>query len=257
MRLRLVPAETNYDFFRYRYVTMGASVVAIIASIIFLYIVGVPPTALAGLGIAGGVGAYALTMANQILISNIFAGLVLYFDRPFGPGDWIITQGGALEGTVKKIGLRLTVLTGFDQRPIYVPNSIFNSTPTTNASRMSNRRIKQYVGVRYADFSRVPDIVADIRAYLAGHEGIDHTRTTIVSLVNGSTRMGSSIEGCYGSSSINMQIYAYTRITNWAGFQELQDEIMLRVGQIILDNGAQIAFPTTTIDLPDKPLPQS
>ena len=122
---------------------------------------------------------------------------------------------------------------------------------------MSNRRIKQYVGVRYADFSRVPDIIADIRAYLAGHEGIDHTRTTIVSLVNGSTRMGSSIEGCYGSSSINMQIYAYTRITNWAGFQELQDEIMLRVGQIILDNGAQIAFPTTTIDLPDKPLPQS
>ncbi len=40
MRLRLVPAETNYDFFRYRYVTMGASVVAIIASIILWLVVG-------------------------------------------------------------------------------------------------------------------------------------------------------------------------------------------------------------------------
>ncbi len=27
---------------------------------------------------------------------------------------------------------------------------------------------------------------------------------------------------------------------------------MLRVGRVILDNDAQIAFPTTTIDLPDK-----
>lgn len=232
-------------------------VIYTIALIVFLYIIGVPPTALAGLSIAGGVGAYALTMANQILISNIFAGLVLYFDRPFGPGDWIITQGGTLEGTVKKIGLRLTVLTGFDGRPIYVPNSIFNSTPTTNASRMSNRRIKQFVGVRYSDFSRVSKVIADIHAYIAAHNGIDHSRTTIVSLVDGSTMMGSSIEGCYGSSSINLQIYAYTKITNWIGFQKLQDEIMLRVGQIILDNGAQIAFPTTTIDLPEKPLPQS
>jgi MscS family membrane protein len=92
----------------------------------------------------------------------------------------------------------------------------------------------------------------DIRDYIDGHSEIDHNRTKIVSLVNGSTVMGSSIEGCYGSSSINMQIYVFTKVTNWVRFQNLQDEIMLRVGQIILDNDAQIAFPTTTIDLPDK-----
>lgn len=40
MRLRLVPAETNYDFFRYRYLTIGASVVAFIASIILWLTVG-------------------------------------------------------------------------------------------------------------------------------------------------------------------------------------------------------------------------
>ncbi len=40
MRLRLVPQETNYDFFRYRTVTFGASVVAVIASIILWLVVG-------------------------------------------------------------------------------------------------------------------------------------------------------------------------------------------------------------------------
>ena len=222
------------------------------AGLILLGIMGVPPSALAGLGVAGGLGAYALTMANQILISNIFAGFVLYFDRPFGPGDWIITDNGRIEGTVVRIGLRLTMITGFDQRPIYVPNSTFNSTPTTNASRMNNRRIKQFVGVRYADFSKLETIMTDIRTYLGEHPQIDQNRTTLVNLVNGSTNMGSTIEGCFGNSSINFQVYTFTKITNWVRFQNIQDEIMLRIGQIVLDNGAEIAFPTTTLELPDS-----
>lgn len=222
----------------------------VLAGIVLLGILGVPPTALAGLGVAGGLGAYALTMANQILISNIFAGLVLYFDRPFGPGDWIITENGAIEGTVVRIGLRLTVINGFDQRPIYVPNSIFNSTATINASRMRNRRIKQFVGVRYEDFERLPGILADIRTYLGEHPEIDPERVTLVNLVDGNTSMGSTTEGCFGSSSINFQVYTFTRVTNWVRFQAIQDEVMLRIGQIILDHGAEIAFPTTTLDTP-------
>ena len=222
----------------------------VLAGVVLLGILGVPPTALAGLGVAGGLGAYALTMANQILISNIFAGLVLYFDRPFGPGDWIITENGAIEGTVIRIGLRLTVINAFDQRPIYVPNSIFNSTATINASRMRNRRIKQFVGVRYEDFDRLPGIMADIRTYLSENPEIDPERVTLVNLVDGNTSMGSSVEGCFGSSSINFQVYTFTKVTNWVRFQEIQDEVMLRIGQIILDHGAEIAFPTTTIDTP-------
>jgi len=219
-----------------------------VAGLLFLSILGVSPAALAGLGVAGGFGAYALTMANQILISNIFAGLVLYFDRPFGPGDWIITQDGAIEGTVVRIGLRLTVITGFDQRPIYVPNSIFNSTATVNASRMANRRIKQFIGVRYEDLPRLEGIMRDIRTYLQGNDEIDQNRVTLVNLVNGNTMMGSTTEGCFGSSSINLQIYTFTKVTNWVRFQAIQDEVMLRIGNIILEHGAEMAFPTTTVE---------
>ncbi len=40
MRLRLVPQETNFDFFRFARVTFGASVVAVIGSIILWVVVG-------------------------------------------------------------------------------------------------------------------------------------------------------------------------------------------------------------------------
>ena len=40
MRLRLVPEETNYDFFKWRRITFGASVVAVIVSFILWAVVG-------------------------------------------------------------------------------------------------------------------------------------------------------------------------------------------------------------------------
>ena len=229
----------------------------LVALFCILAIVGVPLSALASLGVVGGFGAYALTMANQILISNIFAGLVLYFDRPFSVGDWISTQDGAIDGTVTKIGLRLTTVVGFDKRPISVPNSIFNTSPTINPSRMTNRRIKQFIGVRYTDLHRVEKVMQDIRDYLKGHAEIDQDMITLVNLVDGSTNMGSSTEGCFGSSSINLQVYTFTKTTNWVRFQNIQDEIMLQIGKMIEDGGAEIAFNTLTVETQDPMLVQS
>lgn len=40
MRLRLVPQETNFDFFKYRKMTMGISLAAIVASIVLWLVVG-------------------------------------------------------------------------------------------------------------------------------------------------------------------------------------------------------------------------
>ncbi len=40
MRLRLVPQETNFDFFHYRKITMGASIAAVIASVLLWLFVG-------------------------------------------------------------------------------------------------------------------------------------------------------------------------------------------------------------------------
>lgn len=214
---------------------------------------GIPLSALTALGVVGGFGAYALTMANQILISNIFAGFAIYLDRPFSIGDWISTQGGAVEGTVTKIGLRLTTIIGFDKRPIYVPNSVFNENATVNPSRMSNRRILQYIGLRYDDLHRVEGVLEAIRSYLAEHKEIDQKMLTLVNVVNGSTNMGSSVEGCFGASSINFMVYTFTKTTNWVRFQNIQDEVMLQIARIIEEQGAEIAFSTITVEAP-KPV---
>lgn len=215
--------------------------------IIIISILSVFNIPLTGFLAIGGISGAALAFANQNLIANIFSGIAIYFDRPFSIGDWIYTIDGKIEGTVEKIGLRLTKIRGFDKRPIFVPNSAFNTSSTVNASRMTHRRIKQYIGVRYQDMNLVRQIIKDIKKMLSEHPEIDQRMIQLVNLVNGSTNMGSSIEGCFGSSSINIQIYTFTKTTNWVKFQAVQDDVMLQIGEIIINNGAEFAFPSRSL----------
>lgn len=239
------------DFSAIEAISVGVqAIILILSGVSLLFAFGIPLKALAGIGVVGGFGAYALTMANQILISNVFAGFALYFDRPFAVGDWISTKDGRVDGTVTKIGLRLTTIVGFDQRPIYVPNSIFNSNATVNCSRMNNRRIKQFIGLRYEDFDRVEKIMSEIRAFLKNDPAIDQGRTTLVNLINGETNTGSLYEGAFGDSSVNFNVYTFTKTTNWVEFQNIQDRVMFEVARIIMANGARIAHATTTLDVP-------
>lgn len=235
--------ETLYKF---------AQIFIIVATALTLLAVLQIPVA--GLLTIGGVGTTIFAFANKNAIENMFGGLSVYIDRPFSIGDWIYTTDGKIEGTVEDIGWRLTKIRSFDKRLIFVPNTLFLTAAVVNASRMSNRRILQYIGVRYCDFFRIEKILVDIRKMLKEAPEIDQNCLTLVNLINGSTNMGSSIEGCYGSSSINFMVYTFTKTTNWVRFQNNQDKVMLEIGKIIESHDAQIAFSTTTLDIPDHTL---
>ena len=222
-------------------------VILLFAFFSILSALNIPLMALAGMTtvIAG-----FIAISQQELIKNLFGGVVLYLDRPFSVGDWIYTVGGNIEGFVEKISFRLTIVRGFDKRPIYAPNSMFLSTPVVNASRMTNRRILQYIGIRYVDLPKLPNILQAVQKMLVDHVEIDLNCTTLVCMVNGNTKMGSSIEGTFGASSVNFMVYTFTKTTNWVKFQAIQNDIMTKIADIIGAHDAEIAFPTTTLDMP-------
>lgn len=94
---------------------------------------------------------------------------MLYFDRPFSIGDWIRSPDRNIEGTVAEIGWRITKITTFDNRPLYVPNSLFSSISVENPGRMTNRRITTTIGLRYEDAAKVGVIVEAVREMLKNH----------------------------------------------------------------------------------------
>jgi MscS family membrane protein len=215
--------------------------VFITIALIILQILDIPIT---GLLAFGGAGAVAIGLAAKDLLSNFFGAIIVYMDRPFSVGDWISSPDKKIEGTVESIGWRVTRIRSFERRPIYVPNSVFTTISVVNNSRMSNRRIKTVVGVRYCDAAKLKAITGDIKSMLAGHQEIDATKPLYVNLIN------------YGPSSLDIEIYTFTKTTEWVPFQQIQQDILMGILDIILGHGAEVAFPTRTLDIPEGLLSQ-
>jgi len=188
----------------------------------------------------GGVGGIAIGFAAKDMLSNFFGGLIIYLDRPFKVGDWIRSPDKKLEGTVEKIGWRMTQIRTFDKRPLYVPNSVFTSIIVENPSRMSNRRIYETIGVRYDDIGSMNKIVEDVIQMLNAHEEIDTGQTMIVNFNE------------FSDSSVDFFVYTFTKTTNWVKFHQIKQDILLKISNIIENNQAEIAFPTTTVLLPES-----
>lgn len=183
----------------------------------------------------GGIGGIAVGFAAKDLLANFFGGLIIYLDRPFTIGDWIRSPDRNIEGTVEKIGWRMTMIRNFESQPIYVPNSIFTSIVVENPSRMANRRIYETIGLRYSDLESMDQIVKEVTAMLTEHEEIDAKKTMIVNF------------NAFSDSSVDFFIYSFTKTTQWVKFHQVKQDVMLEVAQIIEANKAEIAFPTSSL----------
>ena len=219
---------------------LGRLVVVVSALLLCLQTLGV---SIAGVLTLGGIGGIAVGFAAKDLLANFFGGLTIYLDRPFSVGEWIRSPDKAIEGTVEYISWRHTRVRAFNKNPIYVPNALFTTIVVENPSRMTNRRIREVVGVRYDDLPKVAPIVNDIRAMLQTHPDIDATQTLIVNF------------NAFAASSLDILIYTFTRTTVWVEYHMVKQDVLLKIADIIAAHGAQIAFPTQTLHVDLEPLP--
>jgi len=185
----------------------------------------------------GGIGGIAIGFAAKDLLANFFGAVMIYMDRPFTIGDWIRSSDREIEGTVEHIGWRLTRIRTFDQRPLYVPNATFTRIAVENPSRMKNRRINETIGIRYEDAECVAAIVDAVREMLRQHPQIEQNQTLIVNFNQ------------FAPSSLDFFIYTFTKTTDWVHYHKIKQDVLLKILDIITQQGAEIAFPTSTVHL--------
>jgi MscS family membrane protein len=186
----------------------------------------------------GGIGGIAIGFAAQGLVANLFGGLTIYASRPFKVGEWIIMPGTDVMGEVQNIGWRATRVMGFDRRPFYVPNALFNTAVLINHSRMTARRIEEYVHIRYRDIDKVKAIVADTNKMLSQHPGIKHDFYVF--------QMAS-----YGDFALKLLLYAFTNGTDYNEYMSIKEDILLEIAGIVHEHGGELAVPTSTVHMPD------
>ncbi|HEX3971880.1 MAG TPA: mechanosensitive ion channel domain-containing protein [Stellaceae bacterium] len=105
-----------------------------------------------------GAAGIAIGLALQGTLSNIAAGLMLLWLRPFRVGDFIEVNG--MSGTVREIGLFVCHLETFDGIFLFAPNATIWNQALRNHTRNAGRLVSVDITVpAKADIERARDIL--------------------------------------------------------------------------------------------------
>lgn len=185
-----------------------------------------------------GIGGVAVALAAKDTLANFFGSVVVFTDRPFHVGDWV--EFGGVEGTVEEVGFRTTRIRQFDKALVTVPNQMFTTNPITNYSNRSIRRIKMTVGLTYETSSeQLREFLSRVRSLLSDSPALDQ-----------SFHFAHFVE--FGASSLDVQLYCFTKTAVWTDWLEAREELMLSIMDIVADLNLEIAYPTRTVYLRDE-----
>jgi MscS family membrane protein len=201
----------------------------VVAVIMALDNLGFDVTALvAGLGIGG----LAFALAAQRSVENLFGGVTLYTDQPVRVGDFC--RFGDRVGTIEAIGLRSTRIRTLDRTVVTVPNGQFATLQLENFSRRDKIWYHPVIGLRY---ETTPDqirfILIEVRRMLYAHPKVDPDPARI------------RFVG-FGASSLDFEIFAYVKTTDFGEYLEVAEDLNLRLMDIVERAGSSFAFPSTT-----------
>ena len=203
------------------------SIIWILGIIIGLDNIGFDITAMiAGLGIGG----LALALAAQDSVKNIFAGIMIFLDKPFRIKDRIQVDG--FDGIVEEVGLRSTRLRTLEGRIVTIPNSRFTDNSVTNVTSQPTLKVKLNLGLTYdTDENQMQKAIDILEEIVKDQEAITDD-------------YAAGFNG-FGDFSLNILFIYYVKPdSHWLDTQTLVNkEILRRFNK----EGLEFAFPTQTI----------
>ena len=184
--------------------------------------------------VAGALGV-GIGFGMQNIVNNFISGLILLFERPIQIGDTIGIQN--LVGTVKRIGIRSSVIKGFDGSEEIVPNADLVSFRVTNWTLSDKfRRIEIKLGVEYGTN---PEQVIELLKYsISSREDVVKEPAAYV-LFDG-----------YGENTLDFTFRFWT--TNSGDWIFIRSDVLLYINTLLKEAGIKIPFPQMDVHLNNK-----
>jgi MscS family membrane protein len=214
-------------------VHLGRKLVKVLAMMIgalfIFYIAGTNLTAvIAGLGVGG----IAVALAAQKTLENLISGITIVSDQPIRVGDYC--RAGEYQGTVLAVGLRSTRMRTLARTIVSIPNGQLATMNLENFSLRDKIWLRHTLGLRYETKpEQLRCILAEIRELLYGHPKVESSSARV------------RFVG-FGNSSLDLEVFAYVLETEYAIFLQIQEDLLLRIMDIVAANGSGFAFPSQT-----------
>ena len=186
---------------------------------------------LAGISIGG----LALALAAQDMLKNFFGSIMIFVDRPFQIGDWIISN--EIDGSVEEVGFRSTRIRTFADSVVSVPNGNLADSVVDNFGHRRMRRYKTTLSVVYD----TPTVL--INEFVEGLKKIIDTHPKTVKN-NYHVYLTD-----FSSSSLDILFYVFFTSKDWSNELKTKHEINLSILQLAETLGVNFAFPTQTLHI--------
>lgn len=216
-----------------------------------------------------GVTGLVIAFATKDIIANFFSSIILVFDNSISQGDWIVI--GNMEGTVVEIGLRKTIVRGFDNSLMFIPNLNIVTTNIKNWTRRKvGRRIEFKIGVPYnTPKDLIQKCIDEIRQMLLDNPKIakpvdwnknysnimtyyEKEMVSIDDLTGYKSNLFVNLNE-FSDSSISIFIYCFSQSIVWGDWLKTQEEVMFNIMDIFQNNGVEFAFPSQSLYLESIP----
>lgn len=182
--------------------------------------------------IAGlGIGGLALALAAQDSVKNIFAGVMIFLDKPFKIKNRIQIEG--FDGVVEEVGLRSTRIRTLDGRIVTIPNSTFTDNSVVNVTSQPALKVILNLGLTYDTDAAGMQKAVDILRQIVSDNAAILEKECSAGFKN------------FGDFSLGILFIYYVKPNaHWLDSQnEISKEVLKRFTEAKLD----FAFPTQTL----------
>ena len=184
-------------------------------------------TILTGLGIGG----IAIALAAQNILGDLFNYFVIFFDRPFEIGDFLVIDNK--NGVVEKIGIKTTRIATLSGEQLVMANSDLTSSRIHNYKKMKRRRIVQVISVaRTTTLEQLRIIPSLIREVASAQDQVTVDRSHFRS---------------FGESGYEFETVYYVEVPDYTYYMDVQQNINLGICAKFEELGIALTYPTRAL----------
>jgi small-conductance mechanosensitive channel len=191
--------------------------------------------------IAGlGIGGIAIALAAQNILGDLFNYFVIYFDRPFEVGDFIVVDDKS--GTVEYCGIKTTTIRSISGEQIIIGNSNIAGSRIHNFKRLINRRVIFTINIDYrTPLEKISIIPQLIRTIVEQQKPVLFDRAHFAS---------------YGDWSLRFEVVYFVLDPDFNKYMDIQQAINLKIFEELKKNEIYLVTSPHVSLIPVAPKPE-
>lgn len=177
-----------------------------------------------------GIGGIAIALAAQNILGDLFNYFVIFFDRPFEAGDFIIVDDKL--GTVEYVGIKTTRLRSLSGEQLIIGNSNLTNSRIHNYKRMERRRIVFGIDVEYGTpLEKIKIIPELLKTIVLEQQPVTFDRSHF---------------SAYRDWSLRFEVVYFVLSPDFNIYMDIQQKINFRIYEEFEKRNISFAFPTQT-----------